>query len=123
MPLLMSHDTKTPIGIFTKVQEDATGLYVEGELNLDIIAGKEAYSLLRQGALTGLSIAFIADDYVLNRDGSRTITKATLVEISLTPIPAQAMAQVTSVRSVQADEPTEDWECILTALRGFVNTE
>lgn len=122
MPLLMSHDSAQPIGIFTKIQEDSKGLYVEGELNLDTRAGSEAYSLLKQGALTGLSIAFIADDYTLNKDRSRTITKATLVEISLTPIPAQSKAQVTSVRSLETDD-TEDWGSILTALRGFVNRD
>ena len=71
--------------------------------------------------MTGLSIAFIADGFTLNRDGSRVITKATLVEISLTPIPAQSKAQVTSVRSLQIDEEDRDWESILTALEQFVN--
>ena len=59
---------------------------------------------MKQGALTGLAIAFIADSFTLNRDGSRTITKLTLLEISLTPVPAQPEAQVTSVRSLPALE-------------------
>jgi hypothetical protein len=100
-------------------------LYVEGELNLDTQKGKDTYSLMRQGALGGLSIAFLPDKFVLNKDGTRTITALTLLEISLTPVAAQPLARVTSVRSFQTDEgdETEDWASIIQALEGFVNSD
>jgi uncharacterized protein len=100
--LLMSHEYTEPIGIFRQLQEDNIGLFVEGELNLDTSKGKEAYSLLKQGALTGLSISFIVDSYTTKKDGSRNVTKLTLLEISLTPVPCQPLAQVTSVKSADA---------------------
>ena len=120
LPLLFSHETSEPIGIFRVVKEDSKGLYVEGELNLNTQSGKDAYSLLKQGALTGLSIAFLPVDFVPNKDGSRTITKLTLLEISLTPVPAQPKAQVTSVRSLGPKDAAEDWTSIIAALRDFV---
>lgn len=107
------------------MKEDSYGLYVEGELNLDTLRGRDALTLLKQGALTGLSIAFIPDSSTPNRDGSRTITKASLFEISLTPIPAQQLAQVTSVRSINSAEDEvsdQDLGCIIAALREFARS-
>ena len=55
--LLWQHDHNQPIGVFSKIMEDATGLYVEGNLLLDVTKGKEVYSLLQAGAINDLSNA------------------------------------------------------------------
>ena len=120
LPLLLNH--KDAVGSFTVIREDTNGLYVEGQINLDTQSGRDAYSLMKQGALTGLSIAFMPDDFIRNRDGSRTITKLNLLEISLTPVPAQPKAQVTSVRSLDVDateDEDQDWGSIIAALQEF----
>jgi len=39
--------------------EDNVGLKVVGQLNLDVQQGKEAYALLKQGALDGMSIGYL----------------------------------------------------------------
>jgi HK97 family phage prohead protease len=46
-----------PIGVYTDMREDDTGLYVKGQL-LDTSLGSDAYKLLKAGALSGLSIGF-----------------------------------------------------------------
>ena len=82
-------------------------------LNQDTQRGREAYALLRQGALDGLSIGFstVKDSW----DGDvRNIQEVRLWEGSLVTFPANDLARVTLVRSRQ------DFELALNAL---VNTK
>ncbi len=41
--MLFQHDTKEPIGVYTKIKEDANGLYVEGQLAIQTQKGREVY--------------------------------------------------------------------------------
>lgn len=54
--LLLQHDPATPIGVWTEMREDQHGLFCKGQLNLDVEKARETLSLMRQGALDGLSI-------------------------------------------------------------------
>lgn len=56
-PLLWSHNIMEPIGLVAG-QEDEKGLRVEGQLNLDVQRAREVRSLIRQGAVNGLSIGY-----------------------------------------------------------------
>ena len=56
-PMLWSHNVMEPIGVI-KGREDDHGLYVEGQLNLDVARAKEIRSLMVQGAINGLSIGY-----------------------------------------------------------------
>ncbi len=97
--LLWQHDTKAPIGRFEVVREDEKGLYVKGRLSMQG-RGAEAYELLRMGALDGLSIGFITRE--ATRDaatGTRRISKADLMEVSLVTFPANDLARTHSVKS------------------------
>ncbi len=100
MPVLLwQHDTKAPIGRFEEVREDEKGLYVKGRLSMQG-RGAEAYELLRMGALDGLSIGFITRE--ATRDaatGTRRISKADLMEVSLVTFPANDLARTHSVKS------------------------
>jgi HK97 family phage prohead protease len=51
--MLWQHQQDEPIGIFERMFEDKNGLYVEGKLLLDVARAKEAYFLLKEGALSG----------------------------------------------------------------------
>ncbi len=55
-PMLWQHDPAEPIGAWTSLAEDSFGLKVSGQLNLEVARAREAWSLIKQGALTGLSI-------------------------------------------------------------------
>jgi len=97
--LLWQHDQKAPIGRFDIVKEDKRGLYVKGRLAMSG-RGKEAYDLLKMGALNGLSIGFVSQEASRDRlSGARTIHKANLMEVSLVTFPANEMARVADVKS------------------------
>ena len=101
--LLWQHNPDEPIGVWEEVREDARGLAVKGRLILDTTRGREAHALLKAGALNGLSIGFRAQTAKALADGTRAITKAELIEISLAAFPANPAARVTGIRSTGDD--------------------
>lgn len=100
-PLLWMHDTRLPLGIGRIAGEDERGLPTEGELNLETSQGREKYSLMKQGAIRGLSIGFRpVKDYIEN--GVRYFKEVALQEISLTTLGfnANPLAVVTNIKAV-----------------------
>lgn len=100
VPLLWFHDPRTPIGMTTLMQEDGHGLYMEGQLDLDIEPGRRVLSGMRRGYIDRQSIGFraVKEDY----DGDiRLIKEVELLEIS--PVSrnfaANDEALITSVKS------------------------
>ncbi len=103
--LLWQHDTKQPIGVLTHLKEDGLGLYVEGQLLLNLTQGREAYALLKAGQVTGLSIGFTPLRVRRDKQGVRRIQKVRLWEISLVTFPANASAGVTVVKHAPKRAP------------------
>jgi len=104
--LLWQHDTSAPIGVYEQMSEDETGLYVKGRLS-DTQLGREAYTLLKDGALSGLSIGFTTrKSKIDNESGVRTLTDVQLWETSLVTFPANDAARVTGVKQ-NGELPTE----------------
>lgn len=102
VPILWSHDSAQPIGVYSEISEDDTGLAVKGQLNLAVQKGAEAYALLKQGALSGLSIGFnTVRDAVDKASGVRSLLEINLFEASLVTFPALGSARVASVKSVE----------------------
>ena len=56
--MLWQHDPRVPIGVWDSVIEDEKGLYCKGRILLDVEKGKEAYALIKSGAIDGLSIGY-----------------------------------------------------------------
>jgi HK97 family phage prohead protease len=96
--LLWQHKQDEPIGYFTKIIEDEIGLYVEGKILLQLERGKEAYALLKSGAIEGLSIGYAVKDYEIDDSGIRIINQLDLYEISLVTFPANPEAGIISVK-------------------------
>lgn len=110
--LLWQHSAYTPIGIYTEMREDEHGLYVKGQLNLEVQQGREAYSLLRQGALKGLSIGFITEkDRYDTEKRVRHLEQVRLMEVSLVTFPANPESNVDRVKS--APDSERDLEIVL----------
>jgi HK97 family phage prohead protease len=110
MPLLLwMHDITAPIGRWLDVRETAQGLAVKGRLILDTVRGREAYALLKERALDGLSIGFRTIKSVRTKTG-RLLQEVQLEEISLVALPALASARVTSVKSQPRREPAQPRE-------------
>ncbi len=109
--LLYQHKSDMPIGVFDEIREDEKGLYVKGRLALQTQAGKEAYELLKMGALDGLSIGFRVNPKEVsydNRANKRIIKEVELMEVSLVTFPMNPKA---TVMSVKGEEITiREWE-------------
>ncbi|XCB29636.1 HK97 family phage prohead protease [Arcanobacterium hippocoleae] len=91
------------IGVIISLEEREDGAYIVGQIS-QTTAGNDAYTLLRDGALTAVSIGFIpdelTDEITKDADGiAITRHKAELLEVSLVSFPAYRDAKVTKVRS------------------------
>jgi HK97 family phage prohead protease len=109
--LLYQHKSDMPIGVFDEIREDSHGLYVKGRLALKTQAGKEAYELLKMGALDGLSIGFRVNPKEVSYDkrkNQRIIKEVDLMEISLVTFPMNPKA---TVRQIKGEEISiREWE-------------
>ena len=125
---LNQHHHDEPIGIWESIEEKEDGLYVKGRFNLDVQLAKERYSLLKMGALKGLSIGFdlpklengdidpASFDIVYDKKLDMRITyykKLVLWEISLVTFPAAISAQITTVKDFKNCITERDWEQVL----------
>jgi uncharacterized protein len=98
-PLLWQHDAAEPIGAWREMREDAHGLFVKGELFVsDIPRAREAYRLLREKVVTGLSIGYRAKKSHRANDGCRVLTEIDLLEVSMVTFPANGLARVRRVK-------------------------
>ena len=98
--LLWQHDPAQPLGVWTSLQEDGRGLFVRGALDLAQPKSREILSLMRQGALDGLSIGYRAE--IERKDpatGLRRLERIDLWEISLVTFPLLPQARVAKVKS------------------------
>ena len=104
IPILWQHRSDQPVGVYTEMKEDEHGLHVEGQLNLDVQQGREAHSLLKQGALSGISIGYNSVRYETDvKSGIRRLFELKLYEVSLVTFPACDSARVTDVKSILAN--------------------
>ena len=110
--MLWQHDETEPIGIWTEIVEDAKGLRMKGMLALDTARGKEAYALLKMGALNGLSIGFMSKKWSYEGD-LRILAEVDLWEVSMVTFPANEAARITSVKSADDMSAPKDAERIL----------
>ena len=92
--MLYQHDPARPLGRWTRMVEDAHGLWVEGRL-ADAASAQDVAKLLEAGALDGLSIGFRT---VTARRvaGIRNITRADLHEVSIVTFPMNGAARILS---------------------------
>jgi uncharacterized protein len=123
--MLYQHKTDEPIGVFTEIYEDSKGLFVKGQLAMGTQRGREAYELLKMGALDGMSIGFRADPekqgYNENKRGVRTLKEVDLMEISLVTFPMNESALIETVKGNAKN--IREWEKILREAGGLSRTE
>lgn len=100
----MSADDNNPIGVYTDMKEDDTGLYLEGKL-APTPRGIEMHTLMKmtpRPAITGLSIGYVPVEWTMRsspEEPRRTLKKVKLIEISPVTFPANAKARVASVKN------------------------
>lgn len=97
--MLWQHEAGQPIGSWDALAEDAQGLKVKGRLNLDVARAREVLSLMREGAVDGLSIGFRTDRAASDKKtGIRQLIKIDLWEISVVTFPMLPQARVSAVK-------------------------
>ena len=95
-----------PIGVWQEMSEDDIGLRVKGKISaLDTDYGKRILALVRDGAITGYSIAFQVPpggDVRGKKEGEpkRTINRVDLHSVDLVRDPANPLAQVLHLNAV-----------------------
>jgi len=114
-PIAMRWNHHGPvIGKWSKMEEDETGLFVEGELTQGHSVAEDAYALLKHGAVTGLSIGYRAVKETENDTGGYDLAEIDLIEISIVESPADLAAQVADVKShIKEADGLKDYERIL----------
>ena len=101
--MLYQHDPAEPIGAWIDIREDERGLFVRGRLALEVARASEVASLMRAGALDGLSIGFRTVKARSDRaTGLRRLTEIDLWEISVVTFPMQPEARVQGVKAKPA---------------------
>lgn len=103
--LIVQHDHsgRLPVGRATSLREDSAGLVGEFRVS-QTQAGDEVLTLVRDGALDGLSIGFMPIKDTWSADYSRrTLNEVRLDEVSVVSFPAYDLARIAAVR--EAAEP------------------
>lgn len=120
--LLWQHDSWQPLGKFTEMFEDSTGLVVKGQLNLKVAKAQEALALMLDDAVSGLSIGYrVSSDELDRSTGIRKIKSCELFEVSLVTFPMHPDA---GVRRVKGGLPTKrHLEGLLTRDAGLTSQE
>lgn len=111
--LLWQHDPMVPLGSLMRLYEDAHGLFVEARLNLDVERSRDAYALIKSGAIDGLSIGYRVRQAEAG-NAVRRLIDIDLWEISLVTFPMQGAARINGMK---AAPHVQDWSQVLSSLR------
>ena len=107
-PLAYRHGE--PVGKITGAENREDGLYIDFDL-VDTVQGRDAAVLARTGTIKGLSVGFNPLKSVMNRaKDAIQHTAANLLEVSLTPYPAYASANVENIRENEGETMSETIE-------------
>jgi uncharacterized protein len=111
-----SAEDMMPVGIWTSLTEDDTGLKAEGKLALDTRRGAETYALMKmepRPAINGLSIGYRAKKFTMGTKAGeprRTLEAVDLFECSIVTFPANGKALIDSVKGgMPTEREFEDW--------------
>lgn len=98
--LLWQHQPDNPVGYISEIKEDDQGLHIKGQIDLNTQQGKEAHSLLKSGAISGLSIGYRTVRAERSEDGAvRLLKELDVWEVSFVTFPSNASARVSGVKS------------------------
>lgn len=114
----LSVDTIMPIGAWQDLREDAKGLYGIGKL-APTARGQDIYTLMKmepRPAISGLSIGYIPRKVVMRTrpdEPKRRLLEVDLLEVSVVSMPANRMARISAVKSIEDLSTLSDAEAYL----------
>jgi len=115
--MFVNHDSReVPVGDWTNLKEDDTGLLVTGKIDLNHKDGTTVHSAMKRGAMDGLSIGFTipAGGAKETEEGIRELSDIDLKEISVVNFPADDSARISAVKfEIEQIESFRDAEAIL----------
>lgn len=130
-PMLLQHgggflggaDDMLPIGKWTSMEENTKGLKVEGQLfALGTERGQYLYEGLKEGAIDGLSIGYLAKKFVAGTKAGeprRTLQEVDLKELSVVTFPANDKARVGAVKAAERVRTIREFEDFLREAGGY----
>jgi HK97 family phage prohead protease len=99
IPMLFQHDPSEPVGIWLDLAEDWRGLRARGRLIPDVMRARELLSLLKAGAVDGLSIGYrTVRGQIDPKSRVRRLYQVDLWEISIVTFPLLSGARVSAVK-------------------------
>jgi uncharacterized protein len=123
--MLYEHDHLQPVGFWSDLAEDNSGLLCAGKLMVeDLAKAREVHALMKNGVLDGLSIGYRVKKASHDRAKQvRILEEIELKEISAVLFPMNEEAVISSVKS-GSDLPTErEFQCWLQRDAGFSRSE
>ncbi|MEA2956951.1 MAG: uncharacterized protein QOJ58_2451, partial [Alphaproteobacteria bacterium] len=120
IPMLFQHDPSEPVGVWLDLAEDWRGLKARGRLIPDVMRARELLSLLKAGAVDGLSIGYrTVRGQIDPKTRVRRLYQVDLWEISIVTFPllngarVSAVKQVAPKRSPQRATAEAEWQAML----------
>lgn len=124
VPVLWQHRSGEPIGAYERIEEDNVGLYVEGQLELEVQRAREAYALMKAKVISGISIGYVTDkDEYDPKTDIRKLYAVDLYEASIVTFPALDSARVSNVKSLPDVMTLRDCEAWLRDAAGLSSKE
>ncbi|MDB2438398.1 HK97 family phage prohead protease [Hellea sp.] len=103
IPMLFGHETTEPIGVWDRLFEDRTGLFVSGRLIGGNTKTNRTARLIREGALSGLSIGYRAKRATRRNGGGRNLLELDLWEVSVVAFPMLRSARITQIDNLDIE--------------------
>jgi uncharacterized protein len=108
--LLWQHNPSEPIGSVV-VSDSPQGLLVDGKLELQDPTAQKAYTFLKSGVISGLSIGYDTQKAAFV-DDVRELRELKLWEISIVTFPMNQSAMVTGIKAMPDDEMAKHLKAI-----------
>ena len=110
-PMLFDHDTDAPVGVWSRLVEDAVGLWAEGRILGGTAEADRLLALVASGAVSGLSIGYrtvraretTTPGTAASGTAGRDLLELTLEEVSVVTFPMLPTARLSVV---EADPPS-----------------
>ena len=119
IPMLFQHDPAEPVGVWLELKEDWRGLRARGRLIPDVMRARELLSLLKAGAVDGLSIGYrTVRGQIDPKSRVRRLYQVDLWEISIVTFPLLNGARVSAVKQTPKLSPQRataeaEWRAML----------
>lgn len=124
--MFFNHKTwDLPVGKWDSLAEDDKGLYVRGQLTPGHSGATDLKAAMQHGTVDGMSVGFSVtkDDYSLGTSGRIFKNIAALREISVCTFPANELAGVSAMKSVDGIETIRDVESWLRDSVGLTKSQ